>query len=200
MRAAARQLWIGLLAAAAVGCGMPEGLPVWAELPDFTLADQDAQSFGSEQLHGQVWVADFVFTRCPSRCPMLTRKMADVQRKIGERGWDDVRLVSISVDPEYDTPERLAEYADRHGADGSSWRFLTGPRAEVWQLSVDGFKLPVAETEDTGNGPILHSNKFVLADRAGRIRGYYDALVDDDLAKLLDDLDEVRAEPAPPTG
>jgi protein SCO1/2 len=105
-------------------------------------------------------------------------------------------LVSISVDPANDTPEALAEYAARHSAKLDGWQFLTGTRDSIWSLSVEGFKLPVQEVEDTSAGPILHSNRFVLADGRQQIRGYYDALDADDRAKLLRDLEIVRAESA----
>jgi protein SCO1/2 len=183
------------MSAAALGCDEPE-VPVWGQLPDFELADQDAAAFGSEQLRGTVWVADFIFTSCPGRCPMLTREMARLQRQLRAATLDDVTLVSISVDPETDTPAALSEYAKKHGADRGRWRFLTGERQKIWELSAKGFLLPVAEGEGVGGGPILHSNKFVLADRTGRIRGYYDAFDDDARAKLLRDIERVRAEPA----
>jgi protein SCO1/2 len=185
---------VALLVLASAGCEGDEPLPVWAELPEFSLSDQDAETYGTEQLRGQVWVADFVFTSCPSRCPLLTRRMEKVQREIVSRGWPDVRLVSISVDPETDSPAALTEYANHHGANAELWRFLTGPREQIWQLSVDGFKLPVAESQDSGLGPILHSNKFVLTDRQGRIRGYYDALEEEDWNRLIAHVDQVRNE------
>ncbi len=179
-----------------LGCGPPDSLPVWGELPSFSLSDQNSQPFGSADLRGAVWVADFVFTSCPGRCPLLTREMSRIQREITTRGWDDVRLVSISVDPETDTPQTLAAYAQKHGADSKLWRFLTGPREQVWNLSVEGFMLPVAAAaEHGGGGPILHSNKFVLADRRGQIRGYYDALEPEQWSKLIADLKSVRQEP-----
>ncbi len=189
--------WFALLAATALlSCGPPASLPVWGELPSFALSDQNAQMFGSADLAGVVWVADFVFTSCPGRCPLLTREMSRIQNEIRTQGWDDVRLVSISVDPETDTPRALADYAKKHGADPGLWRFLTGPREQVWNLSVDGFKLPVAEAAEHGiDGPILHSNKFVLADRIGQIRGYYDAMEPEQWTKLIDDLRSVRQEP-----
>ena len=177
------------------GCEPAQTVPVWGTLPEFVLIDQDSRPYGTEQLRGRPWIADFVFTRCPSRCPMLTREMARIQTDLQGRGWDDVQLVSISVDPENDTPETLAAYAAKHGARKGSWQFLTGERDEIWSLSVDGFKLPVANAAGSLEGPILHSNKFVLADRQGRIRGYYDALEEPARAKLFRDLEIVRAEP-----
>jgi protein SCO1/2 len=183
---------IGLVLA---GCEPAQRVPVWTTLPEFVLIDQDSQPYGTDQLRGRPWIADFVFTQCPGRCPMLTREMARIQTDLRSKGWDDVRLVSISVDPENDTPEVLAAYASKHGAQTGSWQFLTGRRDEIWSLGVDGFQLAIAETEGGFDGPILHSNKFVLTDRQGRIRGYYDALEEPSRAKLFRDLEIVRAEP-----
>ncbi len=177
------------------GCEPVQSVPVWTTLPEFVLIDQDSQPYGSEQLRGRPWIADFVFTQCPGRCPMLTREMARIQNELHGKGWNDVRLVSISVDPENDTPETLAAYAAKHGARTETWKFLTGQRDEIWSLGVKGFQLPIANTEDGLDGPILHSNRFVLTDRQGRIRGYYDALEEPARSKLIRDLEIVRAEP-----
>lgn len=179
-----------------LGCEPIAEVPVWGTLPEFNLINQSAESYGTQQLAGQAWVADFIFTKCPGRCPMLTREMSRLQTELRGRGWDDVMLVSISVDPANDTPEALTAYAAKHGAKQDGWQFLTGTRDDIWSLSVDGFKLPVAEIEDTGEGPIVHSNRFVLADGQRQIRGYYDAFDQDDRAKLLRDIKIVRAEPA----
>jgi protein SCO1/2 len=177
-------------------CGPVAEVPVWGTIPDFGLVNQSAENYGSAQLEGRTWIADFIFTQCPGRCPMLTREMSRLQTELHGRGWNDVMLVSISVDPANDTPEALTAYATKHGAKQEGWQFLTGTRDGIWSLSVEGFKLPVQEIEDTGSGPILHSNRFVLADGRRQIRGYYDAFDEDDRAKLLRDLEIVRAESA----
>lgn len=177
-----------------LGCDPVAEVPVWGTLPEFDLINQNAEPYGTRQLEGRPWIADFIFTHCPGRCPMLTREMLRLQTELRERGWDDVMLVSISVDPANDTPEILATYAAKHGAKQDGWQFLTGIRDAIWSLSVDGFKLPVAEIEDTGEGPIVHSNRFVLVDGQRQIRGYYDAFDADARSKLLRDLKIVRAE------
>jgi protein SCO1/2 len=179
-----------------LACDPVAEVPVWGTLPDFSLTNQDNLPYGTAQLEGRPWIADFIFTKCPGRCPKLTYEMSRIQTELRGRGWDDVMLVSISVDPANDTPEALTEYAARHSAKLDGWQFLTGTRDSIWSLSVEGFKLPVQEVEDTSAGPILHSNRFVLADGRQQIRGYYDALDADDRAKLLRDLEIVRAESA----
>jgi protein SCO1/2 len=181
-----------------IACGAePSTAPVLGTLPDFTLVDQDAEEFGSEQLRGSVWIADFVFTRCPDMCPMLTSVMARVQRQLAkDPALEGVRLVSISVDPEHDTPARLTDYAEKHGADRDRWAFLTGPRQEIWLLSRDGFRLPVGEAPGSADAPIFHSDRFVLADGEGRIRGYYDALDQKAQLALMRDIRRVASESA----
>jgi protein SCO1/2 len=186
-----------LAAISLAGCEPVAEVPVWGAVEDFALINQSAESYGSAQLEGRPWIADFIFTKCPGRCPMLTREMSRLQTDLRGRGWDDVTLVSISVDPENDTPEALSAYAERHGAKLDGWQFLTGARERIWSLSVDSFKLPVQEVEDTGAGPILHSNRFVLADGQHQIRGYYDAFDEEDRAKLLRDLEIIRSESGP---
>jgi len=197
-RAAATGICVAL-AAWLLSCNRAPEVPVWGTLPEFDLVNQRAEPYGTAQLAGRPWIADFIFTRCPDRCPMLTREMAHLQSELRGRGWDDVELVSISVDPVADTPEALTAYAEKQGAKQDGWQFLTGTRDGIWSLSVDGFKLGVAEADDTGSGPILHSNQFVLADGKRQIRGYYDAFDDDARAKLLRDLEIVRAESASAT-
>jgi protein SCO1/2 len=195
IRAAAKATFVAL-ALFLLACGPVAEVPAWGTLPDFSLTNQDTLPYGTAQLEGRPWIADFIFTKCPGRCPKLTYEMSRIQTELRGRGWDDVMLVSISVDPANDTPKALAEYAARHSAKLDTWQFLTGTRDSIWSLSVEGFKLPIQEVDDTGAGPILHSNRFVLADGRQQIRGYYDALDADDRAKLLRDLEIVRAESA----
>ena len=162
--------------------------PVLSTLPPFTLIDQRSNPYGSSDLQGKVWIANFIFTRCPDMCPMLSAAMAKLQQDLTrEPLWDRVRLVSFSVEPDHDSPAVLLDYAEKLGA-GSHWAFLTGSREEIWQLSQEGFKLPTAESPPDAGNPILHSNKFVLSDAEGRIRGYYDAREQRDRQRLLRDL------------
>jgi protein SCO1/2 len=107
-------------------------------LPAFTLTDQTGRPFGSRELTGKIWVADFIFTSCQAACPLLSERMADVGKRARNLG-PDFHLVSISVDPERDTPERLAAYAARYGANPISWSFLTGPEQAIQATVVDGF-------------------------------------------------------------
>lgn len=158
------------------------------EVPAFTLVDQDGDRFTREQLieEDKTWIVGFVFTRCTTTCPAVSRAMLMVQEQIARSRLEDhVELVSISVDPEYDTPEVLEAYADAIGADRSNWRFVTGEREAIEDFVVDGFKLAVGEPgrDDAGVFDIAHSVKLALVDRFGNIRGYY-SIDDEGLAEL----------------
>lgn len=163
-------------------------LPIMFPAPEIKLTDQDGEAFSSEQLEGQVWVADFIFTRCPGPCPLMTQNMKKLHDEFSETG--ELRFVSITVDPEYDTPEVLSRYARRHRADTDRWFFLTGEREAIVDLSVEGFKLAAStgDTADDPSHPIVHSQRFVLVDREGNIRGYYNGLETGELSRLRRDL------------
>jgi protein SCO1/2 len=157
-----------------LACGGPPELPRLAQLPEFSLRDQDAAPFGSEQLAGEVWIASFMFTSCPDICPVLTTKLAGLRTRLrGDRSF--VRYVSFSVDPETDTPPVLKRYAAERGADREDWRFLTGSLADIKQVVVSGFKQSMQPVPEKDGEPanILHGSHFVLIDGERVIRGYY---------------------------
>ena len=164
-------------------------LPVLGAVPHFTLVERSGQPFTTESLGGHVWIADFVFTRCPDFCPALTTRMAGLQKRLAH-GDDPIRLVSFSVDPAHDTPEVLAEYATRAGA-GDGWLFVTGPRAPIADMLRNGFKVAWAD-DGPPSAPITHSDRFVLVDRALRIRGYYHGTDADDVDRLARDAGALR--------
>lgn len=171
-------LWaLVLVVAAAVAYRRlrPTPLPTLGRLPAFTLTSQHGAPYGLESLRGHVWVADFFFTSCPSMCPRMTRQMAEIQSRLREAG-DAVRLVSFSVDPEIDTPQRLRDYAARYGA-GERWVFLTGPTPEIKRVSEQGFRLAMGDAPSAANRApevdIVHGGYFILIDRDAQIRGYY---------------------------
>ena len=167
-------------------------------LPEFVLVDQWGEPFGTSQLRGKVWVATFIFTRCQRTCLIQTAQMARLQEQLKEHSmWDDVRLVSFSVDPIYDTSKVLREYARQWNADEQHWRFLTGSRDQIWQLSKERFKLPVGDDPGSSDMPLFHSAKLVLVDRLARIRGYYDGLSQEGLQNVQRDLNLVLNEAAP---
>ncbi len=173
-------------------------LRVLGQVPAFELIDQYGERFDQWRLWGKVWIADFIFTRCTATCPQQTARLADLSRQLGdELKADRLRLVSFTVDPAHDTPAVLEAYGKQHKADEESWSFVTGDRSALWSLCERGFKLPVGEqTENTAN-PFLHSTQFVLVDQQGQIRGYYDGLLAEDVARLKKDAERIVQELKP---
>lgn len=193
--------WIALALAVPVVVAVrlrPAPVPVFRTLPAWRLTDQRAQPYGSAELRGHPFVANFIFTSCPFSCPRLTRHMKRVQDALAHEGSDvaSVRMVSFTVDPTVDTPERLAAYAREYGADAARWRFLTGPTPDLQRLSVEGFQLAMgAAPEGRPQGyNILHGEHIMLVDGGGRIRGYYRS-DDDGLRKIVRDAETVAHEP-----
>ncbi len=173
----------------ALGACTSKPPPVLGELPAFELTDQEGAPFGSEQLRGRVWVANFIFTRCPTICPAFTAKMAELQRRSEGLDW---RLVSFSVDPEYDTPSRMRAFGVEHGADFGNWSFLTGPLDRIRSVVVDNFKIAMGKNPEVADevAAIFHGTHFVLVDEHMRIRAYHD---NDDSSAVDDVLRDARA-------
>src|SRR5947207_672927 len=162
----------------------------YGSVPSFQFINQDGQSFGSPQLAGKIWIADFVYTTCPGPCPMISSRMSELQKPLEKT---DVHLVSFSVDPEKDTPEVLRSYAERLQAHSGRWDFLTGAKSAIYKLSHDGFKLAVSDGSDAEGIPV-HSTRMVLVDRHGQIRGYYDAAEPETITKLVADTNHLLRE------
>lgn len=179
---------VGLVLAVLAGCRAPE-LPVLGTVPPFALTERSGRPLRAEDLVGRVWIADFVFTRCPDVCPALTRRMARLQ-SLSSDGSDAVRLVSFSVDPSHDTPDVLRVYAAHAGA-RDDWLFVTGPRDAMATLLRDGFRVAFAD-DGPPAAPITHSDRFVLVDRDLRIRGYYHGGDAEDVERLARDATALR--------
>jgi protein SCO1/2 len=162
----------------------------YGTVPRFQLTNQNGQSFGSPQLAGKIWVADFIYTTCPGPCPMISSRMSELQKPLEK---SDVHLVSFSVAPDKDTPEVLRRYAERLQAEPGRWDFLTGPKSSIYKLSHDGFKLAVSDGSDAQGIPV-HSTRMVLVDRHGQIRGYYNATEPEAVTKLLADTNHLLRE------
>lgn len=155
----------------------------YGTVPAFQFTNQKGEAFGSKNLSGKIWIADFIFTTCPGPCPMMSMRLSELQKPLEKT---DVRLVSFTVDPDKDSPKVLAEYAERMNADPQRWDFLTGPKAAIYTLSHDGFKLGISDGSEETGVPV-HSTRMILIDRHGQIRGYYDSTEPDGMTKLLAD-------------
>lgn len=162
--------------------------PILGEVPAFSLTNRDGRTVSRDDLAGTPWIADLLFTRCTLVCPAMTARMARLDRTLPAEG---LRLVSLSIDPEHDTPQVLEAFASAVDA-SDRWLFLTGDLAVIDPLVRDGLKLAVdrlsaEEAPDPGTR-IVHSDRFLLIDPQGRIRGYYDPFDPASIERLEHDL------------
>ena len=178
-------IWLHVLLKQRVTAG-EERLPVYNQIPQFSLVERSGRPFGLDDLKEKVWVADFFFSTCPGPCPRMNARMAELQQALS--GESDVRLVSITVDPDTDSPAVLADYANRFHASEGRWYFLTGAKSVIRHLAKDGFMVGGAEDA------MLHTTRFMLVDRQGRLRGYYDSSEDESLRKLLTDIQRLLSD------
>jgi protein SCO1/2 len=149
-------------------------LPSYGTVPAFSLIDQMGAAVTEANLRGKVWIASFIFTRCPTVCPVVTMKMKNLGERVAQE--PAIRLLSFSVDPDHDTPSVLAGFAAKHGADAARWTFLTGDAAAVRSTVEGGLKIGMSREGTLAGGvpDIVHGTHLVLIDGSLRIRGYYD--------------------------
>lgn len=154
----------------------PDAFP---SAPDFAFVDQDGRAFSSKDLLGKVWIGDFFFTSCAGTCPMMSAKMAKLQKEL-----PGVQLVSFSVDPAHDTPAILKGYGAGFGADFGRWHFLATDLNGVFDVA-QAFGL--TEPDAKRGQPLTHSEKFVLVDGQYRVRGVYSSLEEKEMKQLAED-------------
>ena len=181
-----RSLWIGIilmLGLLCVACLLSVAelqnrlrpLPVYGHVADFTLTNEDGTLTTLASLTNHVWVADIIFTRCAGPCPRMTAQMKSVQDHLPSD--TPVRLVTMTTDPDYDSPKIMKRYGERFGADFNRWTFLTGTKAEIAGLAGDSLKLgstPIAPADQKNPVDLfIHTTIFVLVDKHARLRGIY---------------------------
>ena len=196
-----RPLLLAALALAGAGCGEGRAVAhagsggvvaaadeddpiVFGDIPSFELLSQTGATVTRDDLLGKPYVASAMFTSCVGPCPRIARQMAELQDALA---GTDALLVSISVDPGYDSPAVLRDYAQSLGADPEHWLFLTteGDEARIYELLRDGFKLAVERAPEGSLGqPVTHGTKLVAVDARGRIRGWYESDDPDEIARL----------------
>lgn len=152
-------------------------LPDLGKVSAFSLVDEQGRPFTEEALRGHPTIVDFIFTRCETICPVITMKMQRLQDKLLDRKADSIKIVSISVDPAHDTPDKLAAYAAKFRARPDKWRFLTGPEDKVKELVEGPFMNSMMQEGLTKGGApqIQHNGYFILVDGDLTIRGIYDS-------------------------
>ncbi len=168
-------------------------LPIGPAIPDFKLTERSGRTVSRADLMGKVWIADFIFTRCSGPCPQLSGKMQRMQADFADQ--PDVKLVSFTLDPKNDTTSVLQDYAKRFHAQPDQWWFLTSnDENEMLSLVQKGFFQTVIPA--SGASEMIHSEYFVLIDRAGRIRAAYPGLDDDTKPRLVADVANLLKEPS----
>ena len=199
-----------------------EKIDVYGQVPEFSLVERSGRAVTRAGLLGKVWLANFIYTECTETCPTQSLQISRLQAEFADA--PDLRLVSITVDPKHDTPEVLARYAERYGANPERWLFLTGDKREIYCLAKDGVRLAVVDQADPNPPPcrsdaaglsrtvlawltpppafathgsqglFLHSARLVLIDREARIRAYHLATDEDSLKRLRPNLRALLAE------
>ena len=156
-------------------------LPVLGQIPDFTLTNQTGQVITLASLRGKVWVADIIFTRCAGPCPQMTRRMKVLQDALP--ATSAAKLVTLTTDPDFDTPPVVKAYGGKFGADFARWLFLTGAKTEIARLAIDGLKLTTVEKKPgeraDPNDLFIHSTIFVVVDKQARLRGVFETVGED---------------------
>ncbi len=168
------------------------------KVPSFSFTNQDGKIITNKTFYNKVYVVDFFFTTCPTICPVMTENMVTIQNEF--IGNPNFGIASISISPDYDTPEVLKAYAKNHGATLKNWHFLTGNKEDTYKLSMNGFKLYAGQNNEAPGG-FEHSGLFALIDKEGNIRcryddlgnpiGYYDGLDLEQIQLLKEDIEKL---------
>ncbi|WP_313903008.1 SCO family protein [Planococcus salinarum] len=173
------------------GCGQEIKDSVSWEIEEFTFINQENEEVGLDDLEGEIWLADFVFTNCTTVCLPMMANMTGLQKQIAQEGLD-VRIVSFSVDPTIDSPEVLKSYAESYGADLNSWDLLTGYSPEkIDEFAMESFKTVARKPENEDQ--VVHGTSFYLVDRDGVVRKFYDG-IDPPVEEIINDIEILSAE------
>ncbi len=179
------------------GAASTAPLPVLRTISSMDLVDQEGEPVNLQTFRGQPWFANIIFTRCPGPCARMTQKMRQLQEALPAEA-SEVQLVSLTTDPDFDTPEVLSQYARKFQADIRSWKFLTGTKEEIVRVSTQEWLLVMLEKgeaeRESPNDIFLHSTLTVLMDGLGRIRGTYEILEEGQLEEALADLQRLLQE------
>lgn len=177
--------------------GQPSTDTVFQTIPRFQLIDQRGKMFDSKVLEGKIYVASFFFTRCSTICPKISFQLSRVRDAF--LGQKEIQLISLSVDPNYDKPDKLQSYAKRFDADSSQWNFLTGEKSYIYPLVLKGFHVPLADASEydaaikNPDESFIHSERLVLVDKEGVIRGFYDGTDPKEVDRLILELNVLKS-------
>ena len=161
------------------------------KIADFSLTNQNGKTITQDDYKNKIYVADFFFTTCPTICPIMTKNMADIQKKVMHD--NEIMLLSHSVTPKIDTVEQLKRYAIKKGVIDKKWNLVTGDKKQIYDLARKSY-LAVKSNGDGGPFDMIHTENFMLIDKKKQIRGFYDGTNPEDIEKLLDDIAHLKNE------
>ncbi|QXV64222.1 SCO family protein [Mucilaginibacter sp. 21P] len=164
---------------------------VYQTIPDFKFVNQYGDTITQNSLKGDIYVADFFFTTCPSICPIMHRNMLKVYEDF--KNVPDFKIISHTIDPKHDSVTVLKKYADKLGIKGDSWWLLQGKKEDTYELGQKHYLVAMSQDDGTPGG-YVHQGWFVLVDKQHRIRGYYDGTKEEEVAKMINDIKTLRAE------
>lgn len=162
---------------------------------DFSFLDQNNKVITAEVVKDKIWVAEYFFTTCTTICPIMNEEMKNIQKAFAKD--EEVKILSFTVDPDVDTPERLKEYAENHDYVEGQWYFVSGSKERLYDFARKSvFVLKPAEAQNLGDAgsDFIHTNNFVLVDYKGRIRGYYDGTNTKEVQQLIEDIQLLKDE------
>ncbi|MDB5118376.1 MAG: electron transporter [Mucilaginibacter sp.] len=163
---------------------------IYQTIPKFSTVNQYGDSISNKKLDGNIYVADFFFTTCPSICPVMHRNMLNVYNEFKNAG--DFKIISYTIDPKHDSVNILKKYADNLGITGNTWWFLQGKKEDIYKLSESYL---VRRPEEDAKQLFIHDGYFILIDKQKRIRGTYDGTVPEQVTQLIADIKTLRTEP-----
>ena len=158
-------------------------------IADFSLVNQNGDTITQEDYRDKIYVADFFFTTCPTICPIMTANLVDVQAALADD--DQVLLLSHSVTPEIDSVSQLKKYAIARGVNDAKWNLVTGNKKQIYELARKSY-LAVQEDGDGGPFDMIHTENFILVDKQRRIRGFYDGTREEEMDRLLSDIEILK--------
>lgn len=163
---------------------------LYQTISKFETVNQYGDSVTNKSLDGEIYVADFFFTTCPSICPIMHRNMLNVYNAFKDKG--DIKIISYTIDPKHDSVPVLKKYADKLGISGNTWWFLQGKKDEIYKLSESYL---VRKPEEDAKQQFIHDGSFLLVDKQKRVRGAYDGTDPKQVDQLITDIKELQTEP-----
>jgi protein SCO1/2 len=158
-------------------------------IADFSLLNQNGDTITQENYRDKIYVADFFFTTCPTICPIMTANLVEVQAALAND--PEVLLLSHSVTPEIDSVAQLKKYAIEKGVNDAKWNLVTGDKKQIYELARKSY-LAVQEDGDGGPFDMIHTENFILVDKQRRIRGFYDGTKEEEMDRLLSDIEILK--------